>query len=703
MDPREEEEKTNWLSLVRPCNLGDYINAVESNRKDLTNNHIYRKSADKLPSPAPSSSKLERATIDENTMKTNSCHSEVDNSEKMKTKLMSMWNNVKYGWTVKVKTNFSYESPIWLLGKCYHKKLQGQYNNDFAAKNSSMELFKQDFSSRIWFTYRREFPTLAGSNLTTDCGWGCMLRSGQMLLAQALVCHFLGRDWRWNSFQTPLNDVYHRMIIKWFADHPCSSSPFSVHKLVSLGENSGKKAGEWYGPASVAYILKQAVEIAAKKIPLLDSVCVYVAQDCTIYQQDVFDLCTALQRKRSFCENSLSDEKQNPSSKSCCCGDDKNNIFGSNSTSSYLKNSSIKFNDINHSNIDYKKREERWEPPKFTSVQENPHKMHEKVSDDSFINPHLFNENSKELCSTSNNYNPLKMNQKDHNIQTRTSTVYDSAKKAEVISKENFSAATNSSVFCNSVNSLTAFKKLDDKNIRPKENSCGERKSFLLRSASVPPSSSEETSYLSTNEDSSNEYNAELCINSNNSNEYCSRWKSVIILVPVRLGGEILNRTYIPRVRDVLTQEHCIGIIGGRPRHSLYFIGWQDDKLIYLDPHYCQEVVDICTTDFPLQSFHCTAPRKMTCTRMDPSCTIGFYCRTKKDFLNFTKAINQILAPYKQKGDYPIFTLQEGKCSLATLESEIIARERSESLEQSWTFENDLDTIEINNEDFVVI
>jgi cysteine protease ATG4 len=40
----------------------------------------------------------------------------------------------------------------------------------------------------------------------------------------------------------------------------------------------------------------------------------------------------------------------------------------------------------------------------------------------------------------------------------------------------------------------------------------------------------------------------------------------------------------------IFKSPYSIGIIGGKPNSSYYFVGFQDDELVYLDPHKVQEI-----------------------------------------------------------------------------------------------------------------
>lgn len=104
---------------------------------------------------------------------------------------------------------------IWLLGCSYIIKptdhiqqalLEAQRDLMFNKSSSENEEennqnmymlwppdFYDDFTSRLWMTYRHNYPPIRPSSHKTDIGWGCTLRSGQSLLANTLIIHFLGR------------------------------------------------------------------------------------------------------------------------------------------------------------------------------------------------------------------------------------------------------------------------------------------------------------------------------------------------------------------------------------------------------------------------------------------------------------------------------------------------------------------------------
>lgn len=57
-------------------------------------------------------------------------------------------------------------------------------------------------------------------------------------------------------------------------------------------------AGDWFGPSTAAYLLKRCMEDAAltdrpSSRKIFEQMAVYVAQDCTIYYDDVVALCTS--------------------------------------------------------------------------------------------------------------------------------------------------------------------------------------------------------------------------------------------------------------------------------------------------------------------------------------------------------------------------------------------------------------------------
>ena len=186
-------------------------------------------------------------------------------------------------------------------------------SSDVDAADPGLAAFLRDLRSRVWITYRRGFPAIASGadrgsggsggsedasaseasaseassagvaisrrivekapyQYTTDAGWGCTLRVGQMLLANALSIHFFGRGYRRRDAGpcVPGGDARardpHDGLLSWFGDHPdANACPFSIHEVYRWGRGElddaaekkpggvpGVVPGRWLGPCVTA-------------------------------------------------------------------------------------------------------------------------------------------------------------------------------------------------------------------------------------------------------------------------------------------------------------------------------------------------------------------------------------------------------------------------------------------------------------------
>lgn len=159
--------------------------------------------------------------------------------------------------------------PVWIFGKKYDAY-------------SDIVNIRLDITSKLWFTYRRNFVPIGGDyGLSSDRGWGCMLRCGQMVLGQALLFLHLGREWTWHA---ETKDPTYLRILKKFEDS--RQAPYSIHQIALTGVAEGKSIGQWFGPNTVAQVLKKLVTFDE-----WSNLAIHVALDNTVIISDIKDLC----------------------------------------------------------------------------------------------------------------------------------------------------------------------------------------------------------------------------------------------------------------------------------------------------------------------------------------------------------------------------------------------------------------------------
>lgn len=191
------------------------------------------------------------------------------NTEK-KSWLKKFTYNLKYNF--KTNTNSSIEglflysdSPLVLLGELFP-------NSNQEIKTGSFLRFKEKFKKLFWVSYRSHFrPLNTGSNkqYTSDIGWGCAIRVGQMLLLNTLKIHF------------SLSEQLYPELLKTIEEN-LVSAPYSLHNILQLG-GQGKLPGDFFSPVEICYSLSKVLQISpCEKFKIL------IATDCLIFRDQIY-------------------------------------------------------------------------------------------------------------------------------------------------------------------------------------------------------------------------------------------------------------------------------------------------------------------------------------------------------------------------------------------------------------------------------
>lgn len=130
--------------------------------------------------------------------------------------------------------------------------------------------------------------------------------------------------------------------------------------------------------------------------------------------------------------------------------------------------------------------------------------------------------------------------------------------------------------------------------------------------------------------------------------------RHVLLVVPVMLGTDKMNPDYVPAVLKTFELPCTMGIVGGRPKHSLYFVGAQNDTVFYLDPHTVQSAYISDETG----GNTCGARGNLAAAELDPSMLLCFLLAKRADLEDFERAFTEVI---NKLSEYPMFSIVQPK------------------------------------------
>lgn len=146
---------------------------------------------------------------------------------------------------------------------------------------SDLKWIQENTKDIQYFSYRNKISVPLANFADNDIGWGCMIRTGQMMLCQALTQALSQQLSQTSNYKNKNKDE----IISLFFDYP--EADFSIHKITDCGARYHIPVGKWFNPTGLGYTLKELVSQSPTVSPHLRIV---IARDGAIYEDEIMEV-----------------------------------------------------------------------------------------------------------------------------------------------------------------------------------------------------------------------------------------------------------------------------------------------------------------------------------------------------------------------------------------------------------------------------
>jgi hypothetical protein len=133
--------------------------------------------------------------------------------------------------------------------------------------------------------------------------------------------------------------------------------------------------------------------------------------------------------------------------------------------------------------------------------------------------------------------------------------------------------------------------------------------------------------------------------------------KFALVVIPLMAGVDRVNQSNAEQILKTFEMPSSMGIVGGRPKHSLYFFAAQLDTLFFFDPHI---VLSAYVSAETLGTLPQGGLSSIPVVDLDPCMLMCFCIKSREELSNFEETLTKVVFPL---GEFPLFSLQRKKAA----------------------------------------